>query len=512
MGLAIQMEMRENANEARDPIVGGQGIVSIRWVLCEDDHWCWMRPLSWGVPAWDIPVGMYSLRERVDNLKAAGRGLFLTRPGLGALARQENWSLGWSDPLPGVADLWVSSRLGPYSAVLAGLRSAAANGREFVWLAGGRLVAAALSGESTTRLQSAWQSWALAAEEAGKDPARPLEGFAAGTFCESGQEVAAVGDAVLLIPDPDSAGKAADFVRTWTGWQDLPYLVLNAIWEVVPATEAVLAKDVLQGVGQSAARRPYGLTPTGEDPVWAGSAVWTPMTASEATGRWPGVHILGDPSWVVIGGEGVDVEPGVVLDVRHGPVALGRWTRIQSGSRLEGPLALGPGCRVKAGARLYGGTSLGIGCRVAGEIGETVAMHFLNKQHDGFIGHAVLGSWMNLGALTTCSDLKNNYGSIRVDLGFGPVDTGSRFVGLLAADHVKTAIGTLLNTGTCLGFAANIFGTGMPPKSVTGFSWGWDGAVYDTDKAVATAEVVMGRRDCLLTADHKRVFRMVAGD
>ena len=95
-----------------------------------------------------------------------------------------------------------------------------------------------------------------------------------------------------------------------------------------------------------------------------------------------------------------------------------------------------------------------MGNRLAGEIGESTFGDFANKQHEGFIGHAVLGSWVNLGAMTTCSDLKNNYGPVRVDLGWGEVDSGLRFVGLLMGDHAKTAIGTLFNTGTCVGFAS----------------------------------------------------------
>jgi len=169
--------------------------------------------------------------------------------------------------------------------------------------------------------------------------------------------------------------------------------------------------------------------------------------------------------------------------------------------------------RVKAGARLYGESSFGIGNRLAGEVGESTFGDFTNKQHEGFIGHAVLGSWVNLGALTTCSDLKNNYGDVKVDLGNGPQATGQRFVGLLAGDHVKTAIGTLFNTGTCVGFASNIFGDGMPPKHVPAFSWGGraDDPPYGLEAALATARVVLGRRGCRLEPAHEQLFRVLAG-
>ena len=202
----------------------------------------------------------------------------------------------------------------------------------------------------------------------------------------------------------------------------------------------------------------------------------------------------------------------IEIDFPAGPVVLDRGVCIEPHTYLQGPLYLGDGSRVKAGARLYGESSFGIGNRVAGEIGESIFGDFVNKQHDGFIGHAVLGSWINLGAMTTCSDLKNNYGPVRVDLGDGPVDSGQRFVGLLAGDHVKTAIGTLFNTGTVVGFGTNVFGTGMPPKHLPAFRWGGsdEAPAYDVERALAVANTVVGRRNCRLTGAHEDLFRHLA--
>jgi hypothetical protein len=110
--------------------------------------------------------------------------------------------------------------------------------------------------------------------------------------------------------------------------------------------------------------------------------------------------------------------------------------------------------------------------------------------------------------MTTCSDLKNNYGEIRVDLGSGAVATGKRFIGLMMGDHAKTAIGVLFNTGTCVGFATNIFGAGMPPKFVGNFQWGGQEGCpqYAEDRAQATADIVMDRRGCRFTDAHRELF------
>jgi UDP-N-acetylglucosamine diphosphorylase/glucosamine-1-phosphate N-acetyltransferase len=283
---------------------------------------------------------------------------------------------------------------------------------------------------------------------------------------------------------------------------------LRHVWDLVPATAAAVADDLQAGLSAGGwERRPYALFGAeGEPSIWAGR---TELKACRQGDLPAGAWLLGDGLWC---GAGVTLAPGAVIDTRRGPVVLDRGCDIAPHTLLEGPLYLGPGCRVKAGARLYGESSFGIGNRLAGEIGESTFGDFANKQHEGFIGHAVLGSWTNLGAMTTCSDLKNNYGTVRVDLGDGQVDTGERFVGLLAGDHVKTAIGTLFNTGTCVGFASNIFGGGMPPKFVPAFSWGGDAdaPVYGVEQAVATAAVVMERRQCRFLPAHRALFELLA--
>jgi len=199
------------------------------------------------------------------------------------------------------------------------------------------------------------------------------------------------------------------------------------------------------------------------------------------------------------------------MDATAGPIVLDRSVRVSPHSYLEGPLYVGPGSEIKAGARIYGETSLGAVCKVAGEIAESTFGDFTNKQHDGFIGHALIGSWVNLGAGTTCSDLKNNYGPVSVDLGRGAQRTDRRFVGLLMGDHGKTAIGTLFNTGTSVGFGSNVFAAGFPPRYLANLTWGTAGGGHEVEKAIATARVVLGRRGCALTEADEALFRFLAG-
>jgi hypothetical protein len=146
---------------------------------------------------------------------------------------------------------------------------------------------------------------------------------------------------------------------------------------------------------------------------------------------------------------------------------------------------------------------------VRGELADSVLTGFVNKAHDGYIGHALLGRWVNLGAFTTNSDLKNNYRPVSVWTPDGDRDTGLLKVGCFLGDHVKTGIGTVLNTGTVIGAGSNIFGGLMPPTVVPPFSWGSGADLRDhhADRFLATTEHVMARRGQALTPGVRRILQ-----
>jgi UDP-N-acetylglucosamine diphosphorylase / glucose-1-phosphate thymidylyltransferase / UDP-N-acetylgalactosamine diphosphorylase / glucosamine-1-phosphate N-acetyltransferase / galactosamine-1-phosphate N-acetyltransferase len=210
-----------------------------------------------------------------------------------------------------------------------------------------------------------------------------------------------------------------------------------------------------------------------------------------------GAFRLGDHPLIV--GEGARIEPGTVLDTSGGPIWLDSGSTVRAFSRLAGPAYIGTGSIVLGGS--VEAVSVGPVCRVRGELAESVCVGYVNKQHDGHMGHAYLGRWVNLGAETTNSDLKNNYGSIRIWTPEGDVDTGEIKMGSLIGDHVKTGIGLLLNTGTVIGAGSNLYGAAMPPKFVPPFSWGTgeDLVEFRLDKFLEVAERAMSRRDIHLS-------------
>jgi UDP-N-acetylglucosamine diphosphorylase / glucose-1-phosphate thymidylyltransferase / UDP-N-acetylgalactosamine diphosphorylase / glucosamine-1-phosphate N-acetyltransferase / galactosamine-1-phosphate N-acetyltransferase len=202
------------------------------------------------------------------------------------------------------------------------------------------------------------------------------------------------------------------------------------------------------------------------------------------------------------------VEPGVVFDTSGGPIWLAPESRVRAFTRLAGPAFIGPGSIVLGGP--LEAVSVGPVCRVRGELAESVCLGYVNKQHDGHMGHAYLGRWVNLGAETTNSDLKNNYGTIKLWTPSGEANSGEIKMGSLIGDHVKTGIGLLLNTGTVIGAGSNLYGSAMPPTFVPPFSWGTGSELVEfrVEKFLEVAERAMSRRGVTLSNAARSQLRM----
>lgn len=212
------------------------------------------------------------------------------------------------------------------------------------------------------------------------------------------------------------------------------------------------------------------------------------------------------------------VEAHVLLNVEKGPIYIGEDVLIRPPSTIDGPCYIGDGTLIE-GAQLRQSCSIGKVCKISGELEESIFQGFSNKHHLGFIGHSWVGEWVNLGAGTTNSDLKNNYSPVKVELAGEKVETGSPTIGCFIGDHTKTGIGTLIDTGAVIGVFCNIFGgKGVTPKYIPSFSWG-DGehrAEHRLDRAIETARVVMGRRGEELTDNYRKliegVYTLTAGE
>lgn len=213
-------------------------------------------------------------------------------------------------------------------------------------------------------------------------------------------------------------------------------------------------------------------------------------------------------------GEGAEIKPGVVIDASEGPVIIDEQATIMPNSVLTGPIYIGKNSTIKAGARIYEGTSIGPVCKVGGEVEETIFQGYSNKQHEGFLGHSYVGEWVNIGADTNNSDLKNNYGSVKVyyypDQDYR--DSGTQFQGAIIGDHTKIGINCSINTGTVIGLGCNLYGSFLISGFVPDFSWGMADnlAQYRLDKFLDTVEIVKKRRNLKLGIAEKSHFSQLA--
>ena len=202
----------------------------------------------------------------------------------------------------------------------------------------------------------------------------------------------------------------------------------------------------------------------------------------EASGK-KGIHCKLPSTVAVMGSEDdiyvaedVEIQPLVVLDARHGPIIIEEGVTVYPNSRIEGASAIGKGTEIVE-TNIREGCAIGPVCKIGGEVEESIIHGYTNKYHAGFIGHAYVGEWVNLGAMTTNSDLKNDYSGVELHVGPYPqnrkkMDSGSTKIGSFIGDHTKTGIGCLFNTGTVAGVMNNILPLGkLPPKFIPSFLW-----------------------------------------
>lgn len=250
-----------------------------------------------------------------------------------------------------------------------------------------------------------------------------------------------------------SAGRSADVDGWW----------IDRVWDLVRHLPAMLAADI-------------------------------PLLASGLDCVEAGVAAIGGGSVYVE--RGAAIEPMVAVDTSGGPVLVRQGATIAAFTRLAGP------CYVGAGSSVLGGrvaaSAIGEACRVHGEVSVSIFTGHANKGHDGFIGHSVLGRWVNLGASTVNSNLKNTYGAVALWTPRGTEETGLQFLGTFFGDHAKTAIGTRLTTGCVVGAGANVLGPGTAPKLVPPFAWGESGEKWALDRFLETAARMMQRRQVTL--------------
>lgn len=200
------------------------------------------------------------------------------------------------------------------------------------------------------------------------------------------------------------------------------------------------------------------------------------------------------------------IYPNVVFDVSSGPIIVEKDVKISPFSFLEGPLYIGPLSQID-NARITGGCIIGTSCRIGGEVENSIICDFTNKHHEGFLGHSFVGHWVNLGALSTTSDLKNNYGIVRVFYKEKQISTNTLKFGSIIGDFSKIGIGTMINTGTTVDTGCNLVSHRISGYQ-NRFLWS-DGSKYRLDKFISDTKKIMARRNQNLSVEMEENLKKI---
>ncbi len=244
---------------------------------------------------------------------------------------------------------------------------------------------------------------------------------------------------------------------------------------------------------------------------WQRVGTGLPRPCRGINGRvYEGVSLLNPGN--IFTGSGSRIKPGCVLDAEDGPIFVAEEVLIQPNTTIIGPAYIGKGAIVRPSTRLREGSNVGEYCKVGGEISNSILHSYSNKQHDGFLGDSYTGSWVNLGAGTTNSNLKNTYGNVRVQFGDRTIDSGETFLGAAIGDHTRVGINSSLSAGGIVGFCCNVIGRYPVPRFVPSFSWCAERVqTYHLDNALEVARRTMSRRQKTLSGAEEALFQKIHG-
>jgi UDP-N-acetylglucosamine diphosphorylase / glucose-1-phosphate thymidylyltransferase / UDP-N-acetylgalactosamine diphosphorylase / glucosamine-1-phosphate N-acetyltransferase / galactosamine-1-phosphate N-acetyltransferase len=298
-------------------------------------------------------------------------------------------------------------------------------------------------------------------------------------LCDGLPACALVGPEDALSLDPHGIGSWFDMIAAKSAGVELGGEWINRPWDLVSKNGAYVERD------------------------------FTETKRNSVSNRQLATLALVGPSNRLRLHETARIDPYTVFDTTNGPITIAAGAWVQPFTRVEGPCYIGRETQLFR-ANVRGGTTIGPNCRIGGEVEASIVHGFSNKYHEGFLGHAYIGEWVNLGAITSNSDLRNDYGEVFVPLGGDPVATGQAKVGCFIGDHTRTGLGSMLNTGTAIGVMCNVLPAGpLLPKHVPSFAsvlYGRIAPGFPLDQMFATARIVMGRRGQEFTSVEEHLY------
>jgi UDP-N-acetylglucosamine diphosphorylase/glucosamine-1-phosphate N-acetyltransferase len=266
--------------------------------------------------------------------------------------------------------------------------------------------------------------------------------------------------------------------------------------------------ELPQTMGQGrCVERLWDLISWNEEALIADFVRWRDCAEQPGEGAW---HLINAENICLA--KGAKLSPGCVLDASKGPIVLDVGASVGANAVVQGPCYVGQYATIHPLALIRPGVTIGDVCKIGGEVSNSIISPYTNKAHDGFVGDSFIGSWVNLGAGTTTSNLKNTYGEVNIRIGEKEFKTGRQMLGSIIGDHTKTAIGTRLNTGSYVGYSCLLAGPGLTPKFTPSFTFWTDkgAAKYEMSKAKEVARRTLDRRDKQLTDADEAMMQYVA--
>ncbi|MEO0143955.1 MAG: putative sugar nucleotidyl transferase [candidate division WOR-3 bacterium] len=206
----------------------------------------------------------------------------------------------------------------------------------------------------------------------------------------------------------------------------------------------------------------------------------------------------------------VEVEPGVIIDATSGPVYIDSGAKVMGNSYIRGPVYIGKSSIVMPLSKIMENVVIGPVVKAGGEITNSIIWGYSNKQHDGFLGNSIIAEWVNVGAGTQFSNLKNTYGTIKMY--YYPqreeIETNKQFLGAIVGPHAKIGINSIINCGTVMGAFSSTVGGKITSGFIPDFTW-LDGEEMDLNKAIEIAQRMMIRRDFSLTEKYKEMIEII---
>lgn len=151
-----------------------------------------------------------------------------------------------------------------------------------------------------------------------------------------------------------------------------------------------------------------------------------------------------------------EVHPTAVLE---GEVFVAEGAKVGPHALLKGPVWLAEGAEVGHGAYLRDGAVLGPNAKVghASEVKHALLLEGAKAPHFNYVGDAVIGRNVNLGAGVKLANLKAIGRAVKV----GDMDTGLRKFSAALGDDVSIGCNAVLTPGTLVGPRTTVYNGAM---------------------------------------------------